>query len=674
LIVLWLMLLVVLNLLPAAWFLANRAWGIEEELVQGYRWYWNQRYRAIRKIETKDPTRALQRFEALLADMGPAQLRETTGRLRQDVLLEISRLELVSGHPKRAMRAALQVTRTDPKDYRGWVALGDARWAHKKKRDAVTAYQRALEMNPNLEHAVQRVMEDRTDHADWDGVMAAFERYRNAVWSLPVGLWFTDSWPRFDAGRRVLIPVLADGQRHVWRVHPGHPRAVGAFVFSKMGAIAGLSLSPGPGVVVELHGLRFLPAREDFESPPEPVLQVNAVGAWKAGRDLLPLGTGRWLVRSGDRRLRIPVSIPQPSRVATIELDMTVSKPVHEATVQLLRWATRNLGRPGYADELLDGMTVLPEPEPPQEESGGPAFNRDRKLSSPGSPALSIAVAGHVRRGPKDDPPLLTALIAALPEISLRDRALVLTGDTVWEGTSARLGRLDRLLRDPLGIPLFIAPGNHDLFDGRPGAARRRFMERFGPLWSIERLGGTLLIVLDTEDPPGDIGPEQLRIVLGALENAGRSSQVRTVVVCMHRVLWFLGDPRYAAVARRANQSSRPGSPGNGEARQFMATLLPELNDLARTKPVTVIAGDVGTRIPLVYDRRSGVVLIASGNRAQDPPAWWNHYLRVHLDGDRVRVEAVSLGTAPLGPVERYTPKFWAAHPGKLKPPPEAGP
>ncbi len=688
LIVLWLALLLVLNLLPVAWLLANRAWGIEDKLVRGYRWYWHQRYRSAEEAVKKDPAIGLRRMEGLVAELGPTQLRETTGRLRQDALLEIARLELMAGHPKRARRAALEVTGTDPYDWRGWVALGDAQWARKKKGDAVTAYGRALEMNPNIEHAMHRVMQYRADHADWKGVVTAFETYRNAVWSLPARLGFTASWPRFDVSQSIIIPVLADGERHTWRLHPAHPRAVGSFAFRKMAAIDGLSLIPaGPGVVVALHSLRFMPAAGAFDPPPRPILEIADFTSWRAGPGLVSLGGNRWLVRRGDATLRAPIPIPMPSQVARIELDITLSKVVDPAAAGLLRWACHNLGRDDEIKRLLRPVVIVPDPARPgalASAAAAPKAEPHRQLpvaKSETSPAerpaedrYSIAVAGHLRRGPKDDPPLSPALIAALPEISLSDRALVLTGDVVWEGTPGRWDRFDELLRRPLGIPLFIAPGNHDLFDGKAGAGRRNFVERFGPTWRIEQIGSTLLIVLDTEDPPGDIGPAQTKAVLQNLARLSERPGIRTVVVLLHRVLWFLGEPRYAEVAARANRSSQPGAPGNGDGHRFCELVMPELEQVARTKPVAVIAGDVGTRIPLVYDRRGGLVLIASGNRAQDPPAWWNHYLRLHLGEDRIGIEAVPLGSASLGPVERYTLEFWKTHPGALQPPGKTAP
>jgi len=682
LIVWWLALLVVLNLLPVGWLVANRAWGIEDTLVRGYRWYWHQRYRSALAAERGDPARGLRSFEALLADLGPVQLRETTGRLRQDALLQVAALELEAGHPKRSMRVARRVTAADPYDVRGWVALGDALWARKKTGDAVAAYERALEMNPNLEHAIRRVMERRTDQGRWKDVVAAFERYRDAVWSLPLELELTDRWPRFDPGRRILIPVLANGRRHRWTAEPAHPRAVGSFAFRKMPSIAGLRLHlKAPGVVLRLHGLHFDQKGALGPSPsvtPRTIslLSTEDFSAWTA-RGGVPLGRNRWSLRGRGFSLQREVAIPRPGRVDRIVVDMTLSKTVEPETVELLRWACRNLGEEDRVAALLEGMVAVPERHSSKAggAASGPASGPAEEPPAATVPAgCSIAVAGHLRRGPEDDPPLLPALIAALPGISLEDRALVLTGDIVWEGTPARWRRFDELLRRSLGIPLFIAPGNHDLFDGRPGAARKRFVRRFGPTWTVDRVGETLLIVLDTESPRGDLGPEQLRTVLEALDGAGRSRQVKTVLVCMHRVLWFLGEARYAGVARRANRSSIPGEPGNGDGRRFCSILLPRLRELSRTRPVVVIAGDVGTRIPLVYDRQGGVVLIASGNRAQDPPAWWNHYLRVHLAGGRVRVEAVPLGTAALGSVERYTLDFWKAHPGLLKKPSRRAP
>ncbi len=675
LIVVWLGLLVVLNLLPVGWLVANRAWGIEDKLVRGYRWYWHQRYLSALAAERQDPARGLRSFEALLADLGPAQLRETTGRLRQDALLQVAALELEAGHPKRSMRVARRVTATDPYDVRGWVALGGALWARKKTKDATTAYRRALGMNPNLEHAVRRVMEYQADHADWEGVIATFEYYRNAVWSLPAYLQFTDSWPHFDVDHRIQIPILADGRRHTWRLHPAHPRAVGSFVFRTMGPIVGLALTTAvPGVVVELHALRFFPAPNRFTSPPAPIVEIDGFRGWKPGRDLVPLGPNRWLVRRGDAMLRAPISIPQPGKATRIELDMTVSKPVRPELEHLLRWACHNLGRDDEADELLRGMVVLPGPAPGQREPARLSAASPRATVPAVPQGYSIAVAGHLRRGPKDDPPLLPALVAAVPEISLRDRALVLTGDVVWEGTPVRWKRLDELLRRPLGIPLFIAPGNHDLFDGRAGAARERFVTLFGPTGRKERIEGSLLLVLDTEESPGDISTGQLEMALAAVDEAGRDPEISSVLVFLHRVLWFLGDSRYADVAKRANRSSVPGEPGNGDGHHFCSTLLPRLQELARTRAVAVVAGDVGTRLPLVFDRRGGVVLIASGNRAQDPPAWWNHYLRLHVEHGDLRFEAVPLGPASLGPVERYTPEFWKTHPATLRSPLEVHP
>lgn len=695
LIVLWLLLLLGLNLLPVAWLLANHAWGIDDKLVRGYRWYCRRRYLSAMAAVQQDPTAGLRRLQALVADMGPVQLRETRGRLRQDALVEMARLQLTTGDPKGAVRTALEVTRADPYDTRGWVAMGDALWERNTKDEAVHAYERALEMNPNLEHPVHRVMEHRAETQDWKGVVAAFERYRDAVWSLPLELDFTDSWPHFDPKHRIVIPVLADGSSHQWRVHPAHPRAVGSFAFRKMRSIDGLRIHlAAPGVVLRIGRLvvegppTANTDRPDILPPHTLIFPHGPLCGWKPGGALVRLGERRWLIR-GTLTFEGPAPIPNPGEVTRITLEMTLSKTVQADTVRLLRWACHNLGHDHKIEGLLRPLAVVPEPGPGPNPTARPAGagtgatvhfpDRAGEAGSSrsdvkGHKGYSIAIAGHVRRGPRDDPPLLPALVAAVPEISLRDRALVLTGDVVWEGTPVRWKRLDEFLRRPLGIPLFIAPGNHDLFDGRAGAARERFVTLFGPTGRTERIGSSLLLVLDTEESPGDISTGQLEMALAAMDEAGRDPEISSVLVFLHRVLWFLGDSRYAHVAKRANRSSVPGEPGNGDGHNFCSTLLPRLRELARTRAVAVVAGDVGTRLPLVFDRRGGVVLIASGNRAQDPPAWWNHYLRLHVEHGDLRFEAVPLGPASLGPVERYTPEFWKTHPAPLRSPLEVHP
>ncbi len=648
LIVAWLGLLLVLNLLPFAWWFVNRTWGLEKSLVRDYRRGWVERVREAEIAGRESPEAERAKLEDLLDDLGPRQLRSAVGRLRQEVLERLTHLRMELGDVKGAEAAAREMTQVDGRDHRGWANLGEALWAQGLRLEAVEVGGHALAINPNLEPVVARLVEHRLATGEPQAAVQAFVTYREALWSTRVFLYFTDAWPQIVPSNRMVFPVMVDGERRVWRIHPAHLRGAGPSRFRKMKHIDGLRLvvaDQAPlGVVV--GQLRIIPKGDAFAPEPAPVVDVRPSADWKTavvGGEVVP---GVWMSTHQLKGWRGPVEIEHPGEVGAVDLEIELSKPVSPGLAENLGRALRELGREAEANALISGMRIVSNP-------------------------VSIAVAGHVRRGPAEEPPVLPALVKRLPRITAGNDALVLTGDVVWEGTTDRWDRFDELIRRPSKIPVWIAPGNHDLHDKRPGAARPRMVERFGPTWFSRKLGTTLLMVLDTEETPGDIRGEQLRFALEEVERAMADPAVENLVVCLHRVLWFLGDDRFASVAERANASSRPGA---GNARAFMDRLMPRLEAFAATKTVVMVAGDVGTRIPLVFHRSGGLIQIASGNRAQHPPAWWNHYLRVEFAEDRVGLEAVALGGRPLGPVERYTVGFWERHPGKLEPGEGEGP
>jgi hypothetical protein len=393
-------------------------------------------------------------------------------------------------------------------------------------------------------------------------------------------------------------------------------------------------------LVADVGQLRVIPAGEALAPQPAPILRARPSDEWRPAKMIGDTIPGVWMPTERWKGWGGPVKIERPGEVGVIELEVALTKPVSLRLARALGAALEELGRTDEVDELMSGMRIL-------------------------SAAVSVAVAGHIRRAPADDPPMMPALVENLPRIAARNHALVLTGDVVWEGTDSRWNRFDELIGGPAKIPVWIAPGNHDLHDGRPGAARSRMVERYGPTWFSHRLGTTLVLVLDTEETPGDIRGEQLEFAVHEVERAIADPSIEHVLVCLHRVLWFLGDDSFATVAERANASSRPGA---GTAGQFMARLMPRLEDFARNRMVVMVAGDVGTKIPLVYHRQGRLIRIASGNRGQAPPAWWNHLLKIRFRGGDVTIRAVPLGEHRLGRVERFTVDFWEDHPGVFDP------
>jgi len=641
LIVVWLVFLLTLNLLPFGWLYANRAWGLEEQMIRGYRQNWVRQVRRAEVLGLESREAEREKLEELLNEMGARQLRSVVGRLRQEVLKRLALLRLELGDEQGAEAAAREMTEVDARDYRGWAALGEALWAQGLRTEAIETDGRALAINPNVEAAVARLVEYRLLNGEPGAAVDAFAAYKEALWATRVFLGFTDEWPRIRASNRISIPVTVDGEPHVWRLPPAHLRGSGASRFREMERIDGLRLvvaDEAPlGVVVGT--LRMIPMGESLAPPPTPVLDVRPSADWEpADVDSDPL-PGLWMSTESWKGWRGPVEIEHPDEVGVVELEIEISKPVSLGLAENLGRALNELGREDEADGFLSGVHISSKP-------------------------VSIAVAGHVRRAADDDPPMMPALVKELPRIAADNDALVLTGDVVWEGTPARWDRFDELIREPSTIPVWIAPGNHDLHDGRPGAARTRMEKRFGPTWFSQRLGSTQLLVLDTEQHPGDIRGKQLDFALEEVERAAADPSIENMVVCLHRALWFLADDTFAPIVERANASSRPGA---GNAREFTTRLMPRLEDFAAKRMVVMVAGDVGTRLPLVFHRAGNLIRVASGNRGQDPPAWWNHYLRVRFADEGVILDSVALGGRPLGPVEQYTVEFWERHPGKLK-------
>lgn len=86
----------------------------------------------------------------------------------------------------------------------------------------------------------------------------------------------------------------------------------------------------------------------------------------------------------------------------------------------------------------------------------------------------------------------------------LRPDFAIQIGDTI-EGYTRDPGELDRQWKefdemvDPLQVPLFRVPGNHDVSNG---LMRERWLDRHGALHYHFRYRDVLFLVIDTQDPP----------------------------------------------------------------------------------------------------------------------------------------------------------------------------
>lgn len=236
---------------------------------------------------------------------------------------------------------------------------------------------------------------------------------------------------------------------------------------------------------------------------------------------------------------------------------------------------------------------------------------------SDGTDEVSFVLLSHVYPllfdGTQEDIERLLRSIRAL-----EPDALVLSGDIVpgtWDISHWRPGSFaseeevraavseqwDRVfeLLKPLGVPIWIAPGNHDISSYQPEhieSVRKVFREVFGAARQVRYLEGVRLIFLDScKGPAGTpygIAEDQKNWLAQELEK-----QTVKTLIFVHHPLWFSG--------------SRT-TPGNT---QLEYPWMEEIHPLIRGKVQAVFAGDAGDHGNyLYYDRRDGIYYYLSGS------------------------------------------------------------
>lgn len=178
-----------------------------------------------------------------------------------------------------------------------------------------------------------------------------------------------------------------------------------------------------------------------------------------------------------------------------------------------------------------------------------------------------VAVAGSDYDRRRETAAHLERAVAQLARLDPRPDLVLCTGDLVQDGTEAEYRRLAGLL-EPLPIPWYVIPGNHDDRELlRATFGGRGYLPAQGPLCYVLDAGPLHLIALDTHvpgEPGGRVGEEQLAWLearLGAA--AGRPTLLfmhhppfRTGIAAMDAM--GLEDPdALAAVVRRHPQVER---------------------------------------------------------------------------------------------------------------------
>lgn len=278
-----------------------------------------------------------------------------------------------------------------------------------------------------------------------------------------------------------------------------------------------------------------------------------------------------------------------------------------------------------------------------------PATLNGRPLPAlPADRPLRLLLLGHLYGDPAGTEPLADTVRTALPElIGLGADVWYCLGDAVRSSHPLAMGPVLDVL-DEVPVPVCNALGNHEL------AAGSGYVERFGPAHAAVRLGPALLIQVDTESVPWELGPVQFAFLRRALERAAESPQVKVVFVLGHKLV-FAHRKRYLEILAGAN--ARDGLAGPN---RFAAEILPLFLRLRPDQHAFWCAGDVGTAhsLPLFFDREPGRRLSWLATGVGDLPRDMVVFAEVAPDG-AVRLAAVRLQDGERVALDGFGPAHW---------------
>lgn len=144
-----------------------------------------------------------------------------------------------------------------------------------------------------------------------------------------------------------------------------------------------------------------------------------------------------------------------------------------------------------------------------------------------------IREPGRLAYGRLDTAPYLSQAVEAIGHLPQKPDAVVITGDLTDFGRAAEYDHL-RLLLQPLTMPVYLLPGNHDdRQQMRSSFPEHSYLGTKGFVQYSLPIGGLQLITLDTVVPQASEGalcPERLAWLAAELENHSH----RPVVVAMH--------------------------------------------------------------------------------------------------------------------------------------------
>lgn len=273
----------------------------------------------------------------------------------------------------------------------------------------------------------------------------------------------------------------------------------------------------------------------------------------------------------------------------------------------------------------------------------------------------SFLTAGHIYGGGSHGYPVRTFL-ANIARFNESDaRFLVLLGDIISDTNELQIKEFKYAVSDSLNMPVFNAPGNHDVVD------RALYSQHFGKTYTSFRYASELYIILDTELNDAEIVGEQLDLALNSLDMARSSDDINNIFILSHRLIWAINNEPVQAIIPWVNGPAHlPAT-----ATSFKEKILPELYTLSESKSIYLISGDIGAEysLPLFYqkDPKHDITYAACGLNGSD----WDVAIKVAVSGDgKVTMAPVSMVGQRWQDISHYGLDYWSNYFNTKTPPP----
>ena len=224
-------------------------------------------------------------------------------------------------------------------------------------------------------------------------------------------------------------------------------------------------------------------------------------------------------------------------------------------------------------------------------------------------------------------------------------------GDNYRTPSRYQMALFRKLVIDRLGLPFYIAPGNHD------GANSKQYADEFGTSYFSFEIGSELFIFLNTEFPNGNIIGKQKIFFMRSINSAAKNKNLKNIFIFTHKLIWATSRPRYKNVISNVNAKKQY------EDSNFTTEILPKLKVVAKNKNVYWGSGDVGNppSLGLFYqkDTTDGITYFATGIGDTEQDA----LLLVEIfDKGKVGFKVIPLANNETMLIQNYNLDFWDAH------------